>query len=203
MRLVRFFFFFFFPSPTSFVSTGGETWLTGDFFSSVFFSTTAQHPPNVHKVDFYYMHCVNSSVFFSAFLKHRDVFPPGALRRLLEWKGRVDLALYASRGAPELRAQELAGYVSARREGWEGLFEQVNAMGEDDGHAAKYVRAVANGAQVCGKGGAVGGEGEWWAAAAMGLDGVAAGGPKWVRSCGFEEAWRDVPLREEGGRAQL
>jgi hypothetical protein len=30
----------------------------------------------------------------------------------------------------------------------------------------------------------------------MAIDSVEAGEPHWVRSCGFDEAWKDVPVRE-------
>lgn len=67
--------------------------------------------------------------------------------RLLEWKGRVDLLLYVSRGAPELRLDEVTKYKPSRD--WNGVFSEVIANAQEDGHASKLVRALAHGEEVC------------------------------------------------------
>ncbi|KAF4534088.1 uncharacterized protein LTHEOB_3701 [Lasiodiplodia theobromae] len=180
--------------------------------ASVFFTAAPQRPPHVAKIDFFYMHSVTSSIFFTSFLTS-PLFPSNARARLLEWKGRFDLAGYASRGAPELPAAEIVNYVSSnhRNHGWQQLFDRVNSMTDDDGHTPKLLRAVANGAQACAKlrqedrrGFAIEGQDAWLKAAAMGMDGVQAGGPKWLRSGGFEKAWAEVPVRaDDGQKAQL
>ena len=59
--------------------------------------------------DFYYMHCVNSSIFFSAFLA-APWLSTANKARLLEWKGRNDLAMYASRHCPDLLLDEITDY---------------------------------------------------------------------------------------------
>ena len=162
------------------------------------------------------MHSVTSSLFFSAFLSSSSFFPPSARARILEWKARFDLANYVSRGSPELLPAELSQYDGASSKGvdWQQLFDRVNAMGDDDGHTSKLLRAIAHGAQVCaersGDGFVVGGKEVWRKAAAMGVDGAETGGPQWLRSCGFEQAWKEVPLKAAGSaevdgekRAQL
>lgn len=67
--------------------------------------------------------------------------------RLLEWKVRLDLAMYASRRSPELLLEEISGYVPKLLEAgdaeWNGLFQRLFEF-EDDGHAVKLGRAVAH-----------------------------------------------------------
>ncbi|KAI4203549.1 MAG: hypothetical protein LQ350_001739 [Teloschistes chrysophthalmus] len=77
--------------------------------AAVYFTGTAQHPPKQIKFDFYYMHCTNSSIFFSSFL-HSRFIPPAQKARLLKFKGYLDLAMYASRHAPELLLDEIVNY---------------------------------------------------------------------------------------------
>ncbi|KAF2827115.1 hypothetical protein CC86DRAFT_370165 [Ophiobolus disseminans] len=169
--------------------------------AAVFFTSSAQHPPHIPKFDFYYIHCLNSSIFFPSF---RSSLPPATYRRLLEWKVWNDVAMYISRSCPSLLVDEITGYVPKQASAWNGVIERVNKL-EDDGHASKLVRALAHGEQACAKWeGREGFEikGDMWGKIGhMAIDSVESGGQDWVRSCGFEEAWRDIPLREgEGAR---
>ena len=98
------------------------------------------------------MHAVNCSIFFSAFLK-QDWLSQHNKIRLLEWKGRNDLAMYASRRSPEPLLDEIINYRPKipSKEGenpWDSIIERVK-MHEDDGHAAKLVRALAHGQVAC------------------------------------------------------
>jgi hypothetical protein len=165
----------------------------------VYYTGAAQHPPNQVKFDFYYMHCLNSSIFFTSFLKQKWLSNANKIR-LLEWKVRTDLALYASRRAPELHIDEITNYKSKQNSSWEELFKRVSAF-PDDGHASKFVRALANGEQVCKPYENLDGflikGGMWKTLANMVVDSVEAGQPTWVRSCGFEEAWKDIPERAQ------
>lgn len=168
---------------------------------TVFATASSQHPPHAIKFDFFLMHCLNSSIFFSAFLRPSSSLTPPQQRRLLEWKVWNDITMYVSRGCPEFLPREIVDYVPAKDSGLEDVIGRVNRV-QDDGHAAKLVRAVANGEAVCtewegkeGYNGRVKG-GMWRSIAHMAVDSVESGEPHWVRSCGFEEAWRDVPLRE-------
>lgn len=73
--------------------------------------------------------------------------------RLLEWKGRLDLAMYASRASPQLLIDEITKYQPKKPFGWGGdpwgnIFDRVGQK-EDDGHASKLIRALANGQEVC------------------------------------------------------
>jgi hypothetical protein len=95
------------------------------------------------------MHCANSSIFFSTFINlpwlstHNKV-------RLLEWKGRLDLAMYASRRSPGILMDEITNYKPKNPSGWDSVFERVTNH-IDDGHSAKLVRAIAHGEQACKK----------------------------------------------------
>ena len=168
--------------------------------AAVYFTATAQRPPHQIKFDFYYMHCVNSSIFFSNFLAPANAFlTPATKRRLLEWKVRLDITMYASRGCPPQLLDEVTTYTSQHDSDWSRIIARVNRL-EDDGHAAKLVRALAHGEQACKayedrEGFLIKGD-MWRVLGHMAIDSVEQGEPTWVRSAGFEEAWEGVPLRE-------
>jgi hypothetical protein len=181
---------------------------TAEMINAVaYYTAAAQRPPHQVKIDFFLMHCTNSSLFFTRFLDLPFLSTETKIR-LLEWKGRSDLVLYASRGSPALSADEIVSYQAKRPSAngngngsgdvWDGIISRVSQF-EDDGHAAKLVRAVAHGKRVCEKW--EGGEefrvkGEMWdRIGEMVIDSVEAGGPTFVRSAGFEEAWKEVPER--------
>ncbi|KAF7872511.1 hypothetical protein EAF04_003432 [Stromatinia cepivora] len=169
--------------------------------SAVYFTAAAQRPPKQVKFDFYNMHCVTSSIFFTSFNK-QDFLSEAQKTRLLEWKGRIDLAMYASRRSPQLLLEEISGYVPKHLEAgdaeWSGLFQRLFEF-EDDGHAVKLGRAVAH-AQVVNQGC----EHEDWAnikdfmwlkIGNMIVDSVEDTGATWARSVGFDEAWSDFEDR--------
>jgi hypothetical protein len=95
--------------------------------TAVYFTAAAQHPPKIFKIDFFYMHCVNSSIFWTTFNELPFLTTANKIR-LLEWKGRVDLVLYASRGCPELLMDEVTQYVpmstEPRSTEWQGIFHR-------------------------------------------------------------------------------
>lgn len=74
--------------------------------------------------------------------------------RLLEWKGRIDLAMYASRRAPRLYLEEIANYKplhpssESSKNQWHEIFQRVSKDPED-GHASKFIRTLARGEEVC------------------------------------------------------
>ena len=114
--------------------------------AAVYFTGGAQHPPKQIKFDFYYMHCVNCSIFFSSFLKQPWISEDNKIR-LLEWKGRFDLCMYASRRSPKPLLDEITNYRPKQQSSLDGILRRVTAV-PDDGHAAKLVRALAHGQQV-------------------------------------------------------
>ena len=118
---------------------------------TVYFTGGAQHPPKEVKFDFYYMHCVNCSIWFSTFLKAPWISTANKLR-LLEWKGRLDLAMYASRHCPAPLLDDIKQYHpkeagKPESQSWDAIFKRVIAH-PDDGHSSKLVRALAHGELV-------------------------------------------------------
>lgn len=104
------------------------------------------------KFDFYYMHCVNCSIFFSSFLKQPWISERNKVR-MLEWKGRLDLCMYASRRSPMPLLDEIVHYkpkepTEQGQDPWIRIFDRSKEH-EDDGHMAKLARALANGDRVC------------------------------------------------------
>lgn len=169
--------------------------------ASIYFTGGAQHPPKKIKFDFYYMHCVNSSIFFSTLVKEPWLSEENKCR-LLEWKGRTDLALYVSRACPEPLLDEIKNYQPKKPDGgWAGITRRVDQL-LDDGHASKLVRAIAHGEQACKP---YQGEADdvfplkgdmWELLGHMAIDSVENSQEDiWIRSAGFEQAWDDVPER--------
>lgn len=165
------------------------------------------------------MHCVNCSIFYDAFLKEATWMSDKNKARLLEWKGRLDLCMYASRRSPEPRMDVINNYEPKHPEtakdsivetgSWDDIFTRVLHY-DDDGHAAKLVRALAHGENICAaynmddplfriKGGMwlqLGHMGkppliQFWIRLTMllAIDSVEDTGDTWVRSAGFSEAW--------------
>ena len=95
------------------------------------------------------MHSVNSSIAVSS-LMHQPWISPSNKSKILEYKGRLDLLQYASRGCPRLLIDEISSYIPRKKEAsdWAAIFERVNQI-DDDGHAAKLVRALAHGQRTC------------------------------------------------------
>ena len=139
--------------------------------------------------------------------------------RLLEWKGRLDLCMYASRRSPEPRMEvinnydpkhpEIAGDTIVETGSWDGIFTRV-LHHDDDGHAAKLVRALAHGENICAASSMndpifrikddmwlqLGHMGKpppeqscIWLITVLAIDSVEDSGDSWVRSAGFPQAW--------------
>lgn len=175
--------------------------------NSIYFTAAAQHPPKQVKIDFYYMHYVNSSIFYPTFNAQSWLSIENKVR-MLQWKGYLDLAMYASRRSPPLLLNEITDYEPVKPEAadWNGIFTRLFEF-QDDGHAVKLGRAVRNGELICGKWAK--GEGEWmkvkggmWEKIGnMLIDSVEDSGAHWARSVGFEEAWKEYGDRK--GKSQL
>jgi hypothetical protein len=162
--------------------------------ASVLFTGTAQHPPKEVKFDFYFIHCVNASIFHSAFLT-QDWLSDASKRRLLEWKGRVDLAMYASRRCPDILINEIMDYKPKDPQG--DVVRRILEI-NDDGHSSKLIRALAHGREACAKYGTEVGEVQadmWDKLLHMAVDSVEKTNARWVRSAGFNEAWEDFQER--------
>lgn len=104
------------------------------------------------KVDFFLVHCVTVSIFVTTFLA-QDWISLENKARLLEWKVRFDMMMYATVGAPELYIDEITNYVpKVAQDGvgnpWLPIIERGLRL-EDDGHTIKVVRALAHGEKLC------------------------------------------------------
>ena len=116
---------------------------------NAFITGAAQRPDKEVKLDFFFIHCVNASIFYSA-INEQGWLPAVDKARLLEWKGRSDLLTYASRLAPKLHPEEITNYKTQQScMTWPLLIERANEITHDDGHISKLIRALAHGAQVC------------------------------------------------------
>ncbi|KAI1159632.1 hypothetical protein F5B18DRAFT_576922 [Nemania serpens] len=123
---------------------------TGEMISTcAFFAGAAQHEGRKRKIDFFYMHAVTSSIFFTV-LARQSWIPIRDRVRLVEWKGRLDLAWYAVSGSAPLNPSAITSYSNPESDnmGWSELFDAV-IKEHDDGHAAKFIRALKNGQDVC------------------------------------------------------
>jgi hypothetical protein len=184
----------------------------------VYYTSTAQRLAREMKLDFFFIHCLNSSIFFSKIIKLPFLDQQSKLR-LLEWKGRMDLLMYTSRGTPDLLLERVANYPI--KEDWSQIFARCLAHPGDDGHLAKLTRALAHGQKVClpyeSKNVHMPIMGDTWlrignigtrplsiqlyvfANWSIAVDSTVEEGdtPMWVRSTGFAEAW------EPQGRARM
>ncbi|CEN60860.1 hypothetical protein ASPCAL07532 [Aspergillus calidoustus] len=167
--------------------------------TSVYFTSASQRPNKVIKFDFFHIHAVNSSIFFSKILA-LPFLPTRTRLRLLEWKGRMDLIMYISRNAPELYLEEITNYpVTAD---WDTIIAHCNQHPGDDGHLSKLVRALRNAEEVCKpyagqekeRGLKITGD-SWLKIGNMVHDSVKGQDAMWVRSTGFDEAWVDFEDR--------
>ncbi|KAL2801770.1 hypothetical protein BJX63DRAFT_416651 [Aspergillus granulosus] len=167
--------------------------------TSVYFTSASQRPTKIIKFDFFHIHTVNSSIFYSKILA-LPFLPTRTRLRLLEWKGRMDLIMYISRNSPELYFDEITKYPVTSD--WDAIIAQSNQHPGDDGHLSKLVRALRNAEEVCKP--YVGQEKErglkitgdlWLKIGNMVNDSVKGEDAMWVRSAGFDEAWADVQDR--------
>ncbi|KAL2851188.1 hypothetical protein BJY01DRAFT_209318 [Aspergillus pseudoustus] len=172
--------------------------------TSVYFTSASQRPSKIIKFDFFHIHTVNSSIFYSKILNLPSLTTRTKLR-LLEWKGRMDLITYISRNVPALYLNEITQYPVTHD--WETITIRSNQHPDDDGHLAKLVRALRNAEHVCklytGREEELGlkiTEDSWLKIGNMVKDSVEGKGGEamWVRSTGFDEAWVDF-----GDRARL
>ncbi|KAF3479537.1 HypA [Arthroderma uncinatum] len=165
--------------------------------ATVYYTGAAQNPRKVIKFDFFYIHALNSNIFLPAFLSQPWMTKEKKIR-LLEWKARMDLLVYVSRNCVEPRLEDITNYVPKMK--WDEIFKTTVGLEQDDGHAAKFVRHVAHAEKLCkpyeGKDGfRIKGD-MWLKLGNMLVDSVSGPGSNWVRSAGFEEAWKDVPDRK-------
>lgn len=160
-------------------------------------------PNRKTKIDFFYMHCVTSSIFFTVFNK-QDWIKLEDRVRLIEWKARLDLAWYAVSGCAVLDSSAISDYSSPESDAmnWEDLFDAV-IKEHDDGHAAKFIRALKNGEDSASKfeqgeyGDYFPMKGDMWLKLARMCQDTTKNRPsdlKWVPFTGFEQPWKRPDL---------
>ncbi|RSL50234.1 hypothetical protein CEP53_008879 [Fusarium sp. AF-6] len=144
------------------------------------------------------MHHVNSSFIYLSFNSQPWLSTADKVR-LLEWKIRLDLVQYAARGCPAVSLRNIAAYVPKQpsEESVREIGMRLYDFG-DDGHAIKQARATA----VCHELMATYKDKPWavlkddsiWKKIQhMVVDAVEGPGVLYVRSTGFDEAWKDIP----------
>ena len=159
----------------------------------------AQRPGKSPKIDFFFMHMITGSIFVTI-LARQDWISVEDKVRLVEWKGRMDLVWYAASSAPALNTKWIESYQPTLSRGmdWRGLYKAVN-VDHDDGHVAKFVRAIKN-AEDIGK--AFAGEDTfpvvgdmWFKVAQMTYDSTATlpVDNRWIMGAGFDPLWNRVP----------
>jgi hypothetical protein len=161
----------------------------------------AQRPGKGPKIDFFFMHMITSSIFLTV-MTRQDWISLEDKVRLVEWKSRLDLVWYAASSAPAMDAQWIKVYQPTLSKGmdWRGLYKVVN-IDHDDGHVAKFVRAIKNAEDV---GKAFAGEKEetfpvtgemWFRIAQMAYDSTAnlPLEARWIMGAGFDPLWNRVP----------
>ncbi|KAL2194786.1 hypothetical protein P885DRAFT_42084 [Corynascus similis CBS 632.67] len=168
-----------------------------------FLAGAAQREGRKRKIDFFYMHTVTSSIFFTVLIR-QDWIKLEDRARLVEWKARLDLAWYAVCRCPLLDASAISAYSNPESDSmdWEAVFHAV-IQEHDDGHAAKFIRALKNGERA----GELYEQGEWaeyfpmkgdmWLRLARMCQDTTGGLPtdlKWVPFTGFDQPWQRPDL---------
>lgn len=166
----------------------------------------AQRAGKRNKIDFFHMHAVTSSIFLPVVLRQTWISEQDKIR-LVEWKGRADLAWYAASGCAALDGRAVADYegtFSAGDMAWEALFAAV-CREHDDGHVAKFVRAVKHGEEFSrafereepAAAAAFPVQGDMWLKIARMAFDTTKDVPmdqKWLFGSGFDQAWQRPDL---------
>ncbi|KAK3501563.1 hypothetical protein B0T13DRAFT_397109 [Neurospora crassa] len=167
---------------------------TAEMYDSAVFMAGAaalvKRDTKLPRFDFFLMHHVTSAPFFTT-VNAQDWISLDTKVRLLEWKIRMDLVQYAARGAPELSLDAITSYQPKEKK-TSGTPEEIISnlhFFEDDGHSTKLARA----ARICQLYYQTRDDDYWIKVYHLIVDSVLAPGPNWVRSCGFDEAWEDIP----------
>ncbi|OCL15442.1 hypothetical protein AOQ84DRAFT_419307 [Glonium stellatum] len=190
--------------------------------AGIYMLATSQQPQKPPMFDFFLMHSANLSYFFTIFLDLTWISTENKCR-LLEWKARMDLTIYAATRTPVPYPSRIHCYVPKQPGGWGSIYARVRKY-KDDGHTSKLIRSVRCGEIVSkpyiGSPGFELSQGVFLKIAHMVMDSVdkinelrapdalyrmyKAGGvddevikviTRWVRWCGFEQAWLYVPSR--------
>ncbi|KAK3182631.1 hypothetical protein K4F52_006081 [Lecanicillium sp. MT-2017a] len=170
---------------------------------SAYIAGASQRLGKSAKIDFFHMHAVTSSIFLTVLLRQQWISLENKVR-LVEWKGRTDILWYAASGCSKLDVNEISNYQARQSAemGWNDLYSNINKM-HDDGHVAKFVRAVKSAQDVSmafekQNQAAFPVQGDAWLKLAQMSYDSTIGLPdeaKWVWGAGFAQAWGNVPAR--------
>ncbi|KAK7697817.1 hypothetical protein SLS64_013149 [Diaporthe eres] len=169
---------------------------------SAYLAGAAQRPGKERRIDFFYMHDVTSSIFLTILARQPWIRLEDRIR-MVEWKTRLDLVWYATCGTPKLHLSELEGYKAGPSAGWswEKMFDVLRGL-HDDGHVAKFARALKNGEEVSQQfesGQSLSAfpvKGDMWLNLARMAYDITLGVPeekKWLPFVGFDVQWENVP----------
>ncbi|KUJ13617.1 uncharacterized protein LY89DRAFT_687637 [Mollisia scopiformis] len=162
----------------------------------------AQRAGKARKIDFFHMHNVTSSLFLTVLIKQPWISIADKVR-VVEWKARLDLVCYAASSAAELHIEDVTNYKATKSAGldWASLYKVVNEA-HDDGHVAKFVRALKNGEEVSkpfehGEGSVafpIKGD-SWFKIAQLSYDSTLdiPVDDKWIWGVGFDPLWARIP----------
>ncbi|KAI0182292.1 hypothetical protein EV127DRAFT_465627 [Xylaria flabelliformis] len=168
---------------------------------------SAHKSGRVRKIDFFIMHCVTSSIFCTVLNSQKDWIPLVDRARIVKFKARTDLMWYAAIGSPALDAQAIPEYSNKESDTlmWDELFRDVRRE-SDDGHAAKFIRALKSGEETAKAyedtvewGACFPCKGNMWLKLARLCQDTTKDVPwelKWVFFAGFEEGWKRPDLAD-------
>lgn len=176
----------------------------------VYLCGAAHQQGHPRKIEFYLMHSVTSSIFYTV-MNRQDWIPLADRVRLVEYKARTDLMWYAATGSAPLDTAAICEYKNPESDdsSWDELFKNI-VREPDDGHAAKFIRAVKNGERTsriyeqteewasyfpC--------KGDMWLKVVRLCQDTTKSRPtdlKWIFFNGFEEAWKRPDLLDPADR---
>ncbi|KAI0145386.1 hypothetical protein GGR57DRAFT_517282 [Xylariaceae sp. FL1272] len=172
---------------------------------------SAHKPGRARKIDFFIMHSVTSSIFCTVLIG-QDWIPLADRARAVEFKARTDLMWYAAIGSPALDGNAISDYSDVQSDGlgWSDLFRDV-VRESDDGHAAKFIRALKSGEETSKAwettaewGAFFPCKGDMWLKLARLCQDTTKSTPweqKWVWFAGFDQGWQRPDLQVQNGHA--
>ncbi|KAL2760511.1 hypothetical protein ACRALDRAFT_2039136 [Sodiomyces alcalophilus JCM 7366] len=185
---------------------------TAEMFETAIWAAAgaALRPGKEAKWDFFLMHHINSAPFYIT-VNNQPWIPAETKARLLEWKIRLDLVEYAARASPPIRFDDVKTYRPKDVDEGKQLVSHPNDLFpryhviQEDGHVIKLARSL----EICKEmidakfkdkhWVKIKGDDVWLKLQYMLLDGTEYpqdNSSRWVRSAGFDEAWKDVPDRK-------
>lgn len=108
--------------------------------TSLYVAATAQRPEKVEMFDFVLLHAVNTSPWMSVFIEQSWI-SNDVKCKLVQVKGWIDLILYAACKTPSLYPERVMNYHPKIPGDWNSILNRACKY-NDDGHTAKFIRAI-------------------------------------------------------------